>query len=117
MVTLLRLANSAAALACVAGLLLWRASSPRAEEATFSVTIENMKFSPNVVEMRVGDRITFTNRDLFPHTATKAGVLDSGMIKPGESWSYTAVKEGSIHYACSYHPVMVGTIEVRKRAK
>jgi len=117
MVTFLRLANSAAALACVAGLLLWRASPPKAEGATFTVTIENMTFSPNVVEMRVGDRITFTNRDLFPHTATKAGALDSGMIKPGESWTYTAEKEGSIHYACSYHPVMTGIIEVKKKAQ
>ena len=111
----LRLTIGAVALAGAFGLFLWRAPSPKDTAATYNVTIENMKFSPNALKIQIGDQITFKNQDLFPHTVTKAGVLDSGMIKAGESWTYTAEKEGSIHYACSYHPVMEGTIEVVKR--
>ena len=79
-----------------------------------TVTIEGMKFSPSTVRIRVGDKVVFENKDLFPHTATAkpARVFDSGIVKPGESWTFTPRTAGQIRYICTLHPMMEGEIVV-----
>jgi plastocyanin len=86
------------------------AEGPRAH----IVTIEGMKFSPDVVRIHAGDRVVFRNTDLFPHTATtkNGNVFDSGLIKPGESWTVQPSVNQPIHYVCRYHPSMTGQIVV-----
>jgi plastocyanin len=85
--------------------------------ATHVVVIEAMKFMPQTLEIHAGDRVTFQNRDLVPHTATTKPNqplhFDSGLLKPGDSWTVTPDANGSIHYACTFHPVMEGAIIVR----
>ena len=68
-----------------------------------TVTIEGM-----------GDKVVFENKDLFPHTATAkpARVFDSGIVKPGESWTFTPRTAGQIRYICTLHPMMEGEIVV-----
>ncbi len=81
------------------------------------VTIEGMKFTPDSLHVRVGDEITFKNGDLFPHTATArvAGAFDSGIIKPGESWSFRPAIAGSFDYSCTFHPVMLGKLVIESQ--
>lgn len=78
------------------------------------VSMENMKFSPDVLRVRVGDRIEFRNADLVPHTATAKGseAFDSGLIKPGETWSFVPARAGKFDYSCTFHPPMLGTVIV-----
>lgn len=85
---------------------------------THLVVIENMAFSPRVLRVHVGDRVTFENRDLMPHTATAkpAATFDSGLIKPGESWSFRPARAGTTPYACSFHPTMEATLIVEPAA-
>jgi len=73
-----------------------------------------MKFVPERLEVAAGDRITWTNRDIVPHTVTAqpAGV-ESGELAQGRSWTYTARKKGEIDYLCRLHPVMRGTLVVK----
>src|SRR5689334_7521251 len=91
------------------------ASAP--EPRTLVVVIENMKFTPAALEIRPGDRVTFRNADLVPHTATTkpkaAGAFDSRLLKPGESWSFRPDANEPIHYACAFHPMMEGVIVVK----
>lgn len=84
------------------------------EPTTHVVVMENMKFSPNILRARVGDRIEFKNSDLVPHTATAkpAGAFDSGLVKPGESWILSPEKPGAFDYTCTFHPMMVGKLTV-----
>ena len=84
------------------------------KSTTHVVVIENMKFSPNALRVRIGDRIEFKNRDLVPHTATAkpAGVFDSGVVKPGESWVFAAKEAGTFDYTCTFHPMMKGRFTV-----
>jgi plastocyanin len=93
------------------------AIAAKASPADHVVKIENMKFSPAVLTLRVGDRIAFRNDDLVPHTATasSAGAFDSGLVKPGESWLFIAKSAGKFGYTCTFHPMMAGEIRVEGR--
>ncbi len=82
---------------------------------THVVSIENMKFSPDVVFVRAGDIVVFKNRDLVPHTATAKAdkAFDSGMLQHGSEWRFTPEHEGTIRYACAFHPMMEGAVIVK----
>jgi plastocyanin len=70
-------------------------------------------FSPNPVEVKVGETVTWINDDSGRHTVTsKDGVFDSGMMGKGQSFSFTFDKAGEYQYSCSPHPNMVGTVVV-----
>ena len=73
-----------------------------------------MKFVPERLEVAAGDRITWTNADLVPHTVTAASAgVESGDIAQGKSWSFVAKKKGEMPYICRLHPVMKGVVVVR----
>ena len=82
--------------------------------ATHAVTIENMQFNPAQLTVHPGDRIVFTNKDLFPHTVTADdGAFDSHSIAPNATWSYRAKQAGKHAYKCTYHSTMTGTVIVQ----
>jgi plastocyanin len=73
-----------------------------------------MKFVPERLEVAAGDRVTWTNRDIVPHTVTaKAAGIESGELAQGNSWTYVARKKGEIDYLCRLHPVMHGKLIVK----
>ncbi len=70
-------------------------------------------FSPNPVEVKVGETVTWINDDSGRHTVTsKDGVFESELMGKGQSFSYTFDKAGEYPYFCSPHPGMVGTVVV-----
>jgi plastocyanin len=79
------------------------------------VDIRDFAFSPNPVEIATGDTVTWTNQDQVPHTATAEdrGVLQSGTISPGASFSQVFETAGEFPYFCEFHPNMTGTIVVQ----
>lgn len=82
----------------------------RAEEAT--VEIHQFKFAPADIEIAAGTTVTFTNRDLVPHTATGEG-FDTGSLKKGESKAITFSEPGDFPYLCTFHRHMKGRVRVR----
>ena len=78
---------------------------------TRTVTIEGMKFTPQTVTLHAGERVSWINKDLFPHTATGTG-FDSRAIASGASWTLVAPKRGQYPYACALHPGMSGILIV-----
>ena len=77
------------------------------------VTIENMQFNPPKLTVRVGDRVVWVNKDLFPHTATAdAKAFDSHDIAPNASWTYVADHGGDYSYGCTFHPTMKGMLTI-----
>jgi plastocyanin len=79
-----------------------------------TIVIENMNFDPPAETVRSGDRITWINKDLFPHTVTADGkAFDSSSIGPNASWTFVAAKAGRYPYACAFHPTMKGTLVVQ----
>jgi plastocyanin len=97
------------------------AAEPTAEPTAASsanevpVDIVEFSFSPDPVEVSVGDTVTWTNQGTVPHTATAEdrGVLQSGPISPGDSFSQVFSQAGEFPYFCEFHPNMHGTIIVK----
>lgn len=100
--------------AALAAVGISRAIAAKISPADHVVKIENMQYSPPTLRVAVGDRVEFRNADLVPHTATAkpAGAFDSGLVKPGESWSLVANAAGSFVYTCTFHPMMAGKLVV-----
>lgn len=93
-----------------------RAAPPAAKDTAHAhiVTIEGMRFSPQTLSVRRGERITWINKDAFPHTVTATdGKFDSHPIAAGGSWTYVARKAGEYDYACTLHVDMKGRLQVR----
>jgi plastocyanin len=78
------------------------------------VAIEGMKFVPERLEVAAGDVVTWTNKDLVPHTVTAAGAgVDSGAIAPGASWKLVVRRVGEMPYVCRFHPTMKAALTVK----
>ena len=82
--------------------------------ATSSVNIQNSAFAPATMTVRVGDTVTWTNRDAFSHTSTSdTGTWDTGVIRAGAASSFTFTAAGTFAYHCAIHSFMHGTIVVQ----
>jgi len=98
-------------LMCTMSLAAWAPPQPQ----THTVTIEGLRFQPDVLTVAPGDTIVWVNKDLVPHTATsKTGGFDSKGIEADESWSYTIRKTGDCAYICTFHPTMKAMLRVKE---
>jgi plastocyanin len=81
-----------------------------------TVSMKDIKFVPHDVQVKVGQKITWTNNDTPAHnvTATQGASFKSDTINPGGTFSYTPTKAGTISYVCTIHPGQDGTITVTK---
>lgn len=77
---------------------------------------ESNSYNPNLIEIKVGDTLTWRNDDSSPHTVTSSNdnsdiiTFDSGVLMRGETFSFTFDMEGEYPYFCTLHPNMVGTV-------
>src|SRR6266849_5853891 len=82
--------------------------------ATSAVNIQNSAFVPATITVKVGDTVTWTNRDAFSHTSTSdTGAWDLGVIRAGASASFVFRAAGTFAYHCAIHTFMHGTIVVQ----
>lgn len=88
-------------------------SSSRREPQVHRVAIQGMQFVPAEVIASPGDTIVWVNEDIVPHTATAAGVFDSGVIASQAEWRLVVKDGGAIGYVCTLHPTMKATLTVR----
>jgi plastocyanin len=91
-------------------------SSSRAAD-TISVVMKNINFNPNKIYAKVGQTVTWTNRDDAPHNVTYVSgppFASSRTFTNGESWTLKLTKPGIIQYICTIHPGMDGSIVVRR---
>jgi plastocyanin len=88
------------------------AQAPKAAGTT--VSAQDNSFSPETLEVSVGDTVTFKNDGAIAHTVTASSGadFDSGSLEPGATFKFTAEKAGTVSYVCTFHPGMQGTIEV-----
>jgi plastocyanin len=91
-------------------------------------TLADKAFSPNPVNIKVGDTITWVNDDTLFHTITSGSpsssggetgkVFDSGLSGPtalttkGKTFSHKFTEKGEFPYFCQLHPTMVGNVVV-----
>jgi plastocyanin len=92
-----------------------------------SSTLGDKAFSPNPVNVKVGDTVTWTNDDTQFHTVTSGSpgatgelgkVFDSKLSGPtalttkGKTFSHKFTEKGEIPYFCQLHPTMLGKVVV-----
>lgn len=84
------------------------------ESSEVQVEIKDFTYQTDPLEIPVGTTVTWTNRDMAPHTATSIqnGGFDTGRLNQGESGSVTFDTVGTYQYGCTFHPKMSGTIVV-----
>jgi plastocyanin len=76
--------------------------------------IDQMRFGGVPGPVRVGDRIRWTNRDMFRHSVTaRDGSFDLDLA-PGASGTIVLTHAGGIAFFCKYHPGMTGKLAVKR---
>lgn len=89
-------------------------TGPRGKTEFQGTEVDKFTFSPSNVTVTAGTRVVWTNVDPSnQHTVTSdGGLFDSGILAPGESFTFTFTAPGTYSYHCSIHPWTVGAIEV-----
>jgi plastocyanin len=90
-------------------------------------TLGDKAYSPNPVNVKVGDTVTWLNDDTQFHTVTSGSpsatgtvgkVFDSKLSGPaalttkGKTFSHKFTEKGEIPYYCQLHPTMLGKVVV-----
>jgi plastocyanin len=84
---------------------------------TVKVSMKSLAFVPKAINVKVGDTVDFTNDDTPPHNVTYVSgpkFTSSGTLNTGDKFTIKITQPGTIHYYCSIHPFMKGTILVTK---
>ena len=81
-----------------------------------SVGIKDIKFEPDRITVKVGQKIVWTNNESIPHnvTATDGADFASDTMQNGSTFDYTPTKAGTIKYVCTIHTGQNGEIVVTK---
>lgn len=80
-------------------------------EGNNTVTIQSFTFSPAVLAVKQGTKVTWVNQDSVSHTI-KADTFNSENLSQGDKFEFTFDKKGSFDYICGIHPRMTGKIVV-----
>ena len=82
------------------------------EGAHHGIDIRDFAFYPASILIKPGDKITWINSDIAPHTATAVdGSWDTGSLKMNESYSLVVTEGMDLSYYCEFHPMMVATLQ------
>jgi plastocyanin len=91
------------------------ASKPAAGAKTVPVTIDNFSFAPRTLTVPVGATVTWTNKDDIPHTVVSTKKkFASPALDTDQQFSFHFTAAGTYPYFCSVHPMMTGTVVVKK---
>ena len=77
-----------------------------------AVTIDNFAFSPAALSVKMGQQVTWTNKQDVEHTVTADGGTFDHPMPPNATFSFTFPGAGSFAYHCRIHPSMKGTVVV-----
>jgi plastocyanin len=75
------------------------------------IVITDDSFPSNTI-IHVGGSVTWHNQDTDEHNVVSSDSEIVGDLPPGETFTYTFPRTGSIPYHCDFHPGMNGTITV-----
>ena len=106
--------RSAAAITVVLAFMLLPAACGSPTKAANVVEMYSLQFFPAFLTVSVGTKVTWKNTEVGPHSVTSdTGLFDSGVFKPGDSYSYTFDTAGTYYYRCKIQAGMTGTICVK----
>jgi len=91
-------------------------SSNSTPVATSTVTIKDMNFTPQNINVSSGTVVTWKNEDTVEHQIISDGDLAdlmSGILAPNDTFAFTFDKSGTFNYHCNIHPNMKGQVTVK----
>jgi plastocyanin len=88
-------------------------STPVTTGGEVKIDIQNFKFSPDTVTIKVGQTVTWTNQDSATHSVVALdGSWKSESLGNGAIYSRTFDTAGTFEYRCGFHANMLGKIIV-----
>ena len=93
-------------------------AAPKPAAKTVLVDIQVFQFMPNVLEVKAGTTVIWTNKDNIEHSITNGlpgkpgGKFDSGFFTQGKTFSFTFTEAGEFPYFCMRHNSMQGMVRV-----
>jgi plastocyanin len=114
------LSGADGASAMAAGEAAARASSPQPSSANTNsadagaITINNFAFTPKLLRVHAGQRVSWLNHDDEAHRIVSAqrSFAPSPVLDSKATYSVTLATKGAYPYFCSLHPTMTGEIIV-----
>ncbi len=79
---------------------------------TQAIVIGDDNFSPSVVQVKVGDTVTWKNSSAIQHSI-RSDSFSSGNLRTNDTFSYQFPTAGTFDYTCGIHPEMTGQVIVR----
>lgn len=84
------------------------------------VFMRAIAFDPSEITISAGESVTWTNKDVVPHTATSGNPGDedlgslfrSSLLSLGQTFTHTFNEPGEFIYFCEVHPVMMRDAKV-----
>ncbi len=107
------LTNTMAAIAAVvfAPVSVWPKNSHAHAPAEHTVEIKDFDYHPKSLTIRLGDTVTWINRDIAPHTATATDKSwDTDTIKRNDTFKINVTHDHSGEYFCRHHPAMTAEL-------
>ena len=113
---LTRIAVVAAIVLCAVALTACgnKKSSESIKGGPGTVAIDGFAYKPESLKAKVGDKVTWTNKDSAPHSVTSDDdkFPTHDRLAKGESYENTFQAAGEYKYHCSFHNYMKGTVTV-----
>src|SRR3954471_15126026 len=89
------------------------AAQPTAAGSGVNIDMKNIAFSPKDATAKVGQKVTWTNKDSVDHNViANNGAFKSDDFGQNGTYSFTPTKAGKIEYQCTLHPGMTATLTV-----
>jgi plastocyanin len=99
-----------------------------ADAADFEIAVKSgtKAFSPQEVKIKLGDKVTWMNKNQEDHFLTSAGPSSKQVVRgtedleihkllhPGESYTHSFTEPETYYYFCAIHMQMWGTVTVEK---
>jgi plastocyanin len=80
------------------------------------IAMRDVAFGPRTLHVKAGTTVTWTNEDRVPHdvVATAGAKFGSTNLLQHGTFRFRALRPGTIHYVCTLHQGMSGTIVVSR---
>ena len=90
-------------------------TAPTTSAAT-EIKIDNFSFTPPILTVEAGTKVTWTNRDDIPHNIVSSDQkFKSKPLDTDDAYSFTFNEPGTYQYFCGLHPKMVGKVVVEPK--
>ena len=89
-----------------------KVSSEKIAPQTHTIFIENNKFKPIDLDIKIGDTVVWINKDSIKHTVTFEDVRVDQVLTNSAKVSHTFKEKEEARYFCKFHPGMTGSVKV-----